>query len=319
MTATSGTVLDLPAVGRLFGDAATARGWDFLGNVPVSLRHRVRDGVAELVAQHGETLKCCFPMGQGGDGPFERLRRIRSFDDYPGMVVSSDHGNVFNRRFYDRHVATGGFVGCQPGGIAPVFSEAELVDPKGWIGTFAVAPFVLLIDHRKLNGLPVPRRWADLLDPVYRGQVVFSGWRRDGEQHYRQYNKFFLLSIAKEFGLEGVARLIRNVPALIHSAQMPRLAGGNASPGGIYVVPWSLADICPRRDRTEVVWPTDGALAYPLWLTVKAARRNRLGALIDYFYGEKLARYLDQNRYPALLPGREHGLPRAAQLKWLGW
>ena len=184
---------------------------------------------------------------------------------------------------------------------------------------FAVAPFVLLIDRRRLDGRPVPRRWADLMDPLYRDQVVFGGWRRDEDSRYSQFNTFFLLAMAKEFGLDGLTRLMANVPSLLHSAQMPRLAGTESSPGGIYVLPWSLADMCPRRTHTEVVWPEDGALAYPLWLTVKESQRRRLDVLLRYFHGGELAAYLNQNRYPALCPDQAPQLPAGAGFKWLGW
>jgi ABC-type Fe3+ transport system substrate-binding protein len=213
----------------------------------------------------------------------------------------------------------GAFSGCQPQGVAPAFAEAGLVDPEGLIGVFAVAPFVLLIDHRRLNGLPAPRRWAELMDPLYRDQVVFSGWRRKDEGRHRQINTFFLLSMAKEFGLDGLARLVRNVPALLHSAQMPRLAGTDGSPGGIYVVPWSLAALCPRRSETEVVWPEDGALAYPLWLTVKTTHLTPLDVLIRHFHGPDLGRLLNDNRYPALCPEQAPALPAGARFRWLGW
>ncbi|MDR3518133.1 MAG: ABC transporter substrate-binding protein [Azospirillaceae bacterium] len=327
LTGPTSIALDLSATSRPFGDTALARGlpqgWDFLGNVPVPLRHRVRDGVAELMTQHraggGAPLKCCFPMGQGGRGPIERLRTIRSLADYPNMLVSADHPNSFNRRFFDRHVRTGAFSACQPDGTAAVFTDCGLVDPCGWIGVFAVAPFVLLIDHRRLDGLPAPRRWADLFDPSYRGQVVFGGWRREGERCFNQFNKFFLLCIAREFGLDALARLVRNVPTLLHSAQMPRLAGTDASPGGIYVLPWLLADMCPRRTDTAVVWPEDGALAYPLWLTVKSDQHATVDPLIRYFYGAGLGQILDENHYPALNPDRPPALPPASRLKWLGW
>ncbi len=167
---------------------------------------------------------------------------------------------------------------------------AGLIDPRGWIGVFAVAPFVWLIDRRRLGELPTPGRWADLADPMYRGQVVLSGWRRDGERQWGHYNRFFLLAMARELGLGGLARLVLNVPGLMHSAQMPRLAGTDASLGGIYVLPWSLADMCPRRAHTEVVWPRDGALAYPLWMTAKTSRAPR-GSIrsIEHFHGSELA------------------------------
>lgn len=333
MNVRSSLVLDVapsssiePTMGP-FGDASIergmARGWDLLGTVPVPLRHWVRDAVADLVIGHRgkgrAPLKCCFPLGQGGHTPFERLRYIRTLDEFPDMLVSCEHGNAFNRHFYRQYVASGAFSACQSPHAAPVFADAGLIDPQGRIGVFAVAPFVLLIDRDRLDGRPVPRRWADLMDPVYRDQVVFSGWCREGERRYRQVNTFFLLFMALAFGIDGLARMLRNVPALLHSAQMPRRAGTAASPGGIYVLPWSLADLCPRRAATEVVWPEEGALAYPLWLTVKTAHAARLAMLAQYFHGPELADYLDHNRYPALCPGREPAVPPGARLTWPGW
>lgn len=320
-------LLDLQPRGRVFGDVASqrgsSRGWDFLGSVPVPLRARVRDGVADQVTaqrlQGGAALRACFPMGQGGTGPFERLRLIRKLDEFPRMLVSAEHGNAFNRRFHAQHVESCAFSACQPDGVADVFRDCGLIDPNGWIGVFAVAPFVMLIDRKRLNGRPVPQRWSDLVDPIYRDQVVFGGWRREAGEPWSHYSKFFLLAMLRQLGPRGLARLVANVPDLMHSAQMPRIAGTDSSPGGIYVLPWSLADICPRRQYTEVVWPEDGALAYPLWLSVQSAHRDRLDFLIRYFYGAELGDYLAHNRYPALCPDLAPCIPAGKTLSWLGW
>jgi ABC-type Fe3+ transport system substrate-binding protein len=299
------------------------RGLDFLGSVPVPLRNRVGDGLARLAAlrrsRGAAPLKYCFPRGQGGRSPFERLRFIRDLESYPAMQVSAEYGNAFNSRFYEAHVRSGAFSACQPRPAPPVFADAGLCDPEGWIGVFAVAPFVMLIDHGQLNGVPAPRRWSDLLEPAYRNRIVFGGWRQPGSQRYAHYNKFFLVAMAREYGLDGLARLLRNIPLLLHSAQMPRLAGTGMSPGGVFILPWFLADLCPRRSQTELVWPEDGALAYPLWLTVKSRDRDRLDFLIDHFYGADLGRYLNENRYPSLCPDLPAALPPGARLKWLDW
>lgn len=319
--------LDISRPPQVFGDPASPRakatGWDVLGSVPVPLRHMVRDGVASLVAdlRHhgGPALKCCFPMGQGGTTPFQRLRYVRDLDAYPDMLVSAEGANLFNRAFHRRFVEGGEFCAAQPSGVDEVFTRAGLVDPKGWIGVYAVAPFVLLVDQDRLGPLPVPRRWADLADPVYAGQVVFGGWRAPGERRYGAVNSFFLHCMAHELGLGGLARILANAPCLLHSAQMPRLAGTDAAPGGIMVAPLSLADMCPRRHRTQIVWPEDGALAYPLWLTVKRSRRQELAPLVEHFHGPDLAALLNANRYPALCPGQRPPMPAWAKLKWPGW
>jgi ABC-type Fe3+ transport system substrate-binding protein len=298
------------------GTGVDPRRLDFLGTVPVPVRRRVREGLAAELTRH-PAIRGCMPMGQGGSTPFERLRFIRDPAEYPAMLVSAEHGNIFNRRFHAAHVATGGFCACQPE-AADAFRSSGLVDSKGTIGVFAVAPFVMLIDRQRLNGLPAPKRWRDLIEPEYRGQVVFGGWRKAGESRYRSYNKFFLLCMAEAFGLDAVAALVKNVPALMHSAQMPRYAGSNMSAGGIYVLPWSLADLCPRRAVTAVVWPEDGAFAYPLWLTVNCIKRDAVLPLVAYFYGRALAAYLDANRYPALGMGAA-AIPPGAALRWPGW
>jgi hypothetical protein len=144
----AGILLDRDPAPRPFGDAEARRGeprrWDFLGNFPVPLRQRIRDGVADLVAESraagGPPLKCCFPMGQGGPGPFDRLRFIRALDDYPDMLVSAENGAAFNRRFHERFVAAGAFSGCQPARAASVFEACGLIDPKGWIGASRSRP-----------------------------------------------------------------------------------------------------------------------------------------------------------------------------------
>lgn len=318
--------LDLDPALRVFGDSASARaaprGWDFLGSSPVPLRARMRDDIAGAVQAHvaggGAQLKCCMPMGQGGRTPVERLRFVRELEDFPRLLVSAEHGNVFNRAFHAEHVERGAFAGCQPDGAAAAFTEAGLIDPRGWIGVFAVAPFVLLIDRKRLGSRPVPDSWTDLADPIYRGEVVFPGWRREGAHEWSAYSQFFLLSMLRLLGREGLRRVVANVPGLMHSAQMPRHAGAASSPGAVYVLPWSLADLCPRRDVTEVVWPREGGLAYPLWLTAQASHRDRLAPLLDYFFAATTAKWLDHNLYPSLAPGRA-ALPQGARLSWLGW
>ncbi|MFG1478749.1 ABC transporter substrate-binding protein [Xanthobacter sp. V4C-4] len=305
------------------GAAPAPAALDLLCDVPVPLRMRFADDLTRHLAAHrastGEAFSCQVPVGQGGASPFDHLRRIRALEAFPRMLVSARQGNAFNRRFHAAHVAGGAFASAQPEGVAPVFEAAGLVDPRGWIGVYAVAPFVMLVDRVRLGTRPLPRSWTDLAEPEWRGEVSFGGWRRPGARHHAALNTFFLLAMLRLIGPDRLVRLLANVPALTHSAQMPRIAGTGASVAAVYVVPWSLADICPRRARTAVVWPREGALAYPLWSTVQAAQRGRVAPLLDHLHGTATADFLDRNRYPALAPGRRPGLPEGARLVWPGW
>jgi ABC-type Fe3+ transport system substrate-binding protein len=310
------------AFGEVHAPRATARGWDFLGSCPAPLRMKMRDELADLLREihvkHGERLKGCMPMGHGGRTPFERLRYIRDLDDFPKLLVSSDHGNAFNRAFHARHVETGAFFAPQVSGAGRVFEAAGLIDPKGWIGVYAVAPFVLLVDRARLGARKIPQSWAELAEPVYRGEIALSGWRPEGAEKWRAFNQFFLVALARLLGDSFLRAVLANLAGLAHSAQMPRLAGTQNSLASIYVLPWSLADLCPRRDRTEIVWPREGALAFPLWMTAQAAHRDRVAPLADYFFSAETARWLDHNRYPSLAPNAA-GLPEGARLVWPGW
>lgn len=306
---------------ELVPPTGTAKGWDFLGGVPVPLRQHVRDSVSQLIGRepHLQSLKCCVSMGQGSHGPIQRLRYVKNYDDFPALLVAAEYGNVFNRNFYSTHVEGGRLAAVQPQLTHPAFVQAGLVDPKGWFGVFAVAPFVLLVDRRRLGQRPMPRCWADLLEPEFAGEVAFSGWRPEPNVPYRSFNMFLLLAIAREFGIEGLARLLGNVSGLMHTMQMARLAGHTSSCAAIYIVPWFFATLCPRREVTTIVWPEDGALAFPLWLTMKRAESERLSALVDHFYGTDLAAYLNSNCYPAACRERASSLPGTGRLKWIGW
>lgn len=324
---TNPLTLGLDTSRNIFDDPSSARtetgGWDFLGSCPVPLRARMREDIALIAQAHvaagGARLKWLMPMGQGGRTPMGRLRFIRELEEFPKLLASAEYGNAFNRAFHSAHVERGTFASLQPESSAEVFVEAGLIDPLGWIGVYAVAPFVLLIDRERLGSRPAPRSFAELTDPIYRGEVVFSGWRREGESRWRSYNLFFLVAMLRLLGETGFTALLANVPGLMHSAQMPRYAGTAASLGAVYVLPWALADLCPRRDRSEVVWPREGGLAFPLWMTAQAAHREKISPFADYFFAPATARWLDHNLYPSLAPGRPSVLPEGARLLFPGW
>ena len=111
-----------------------------------------------------------------------------------------------------------------------------------------------------------------------------------------------------------------NTRAILHNTVASRFAGTNHPQGGaISVMPWMQADICPRRDRTAVVWPEDGALVMPMGFSVASAKQPYVQPLLDFVCGDAYAKDLAHNRYPAVWADGPQALPEGATLDWLGW
>lgn len=291
---------------------------DCLGRLPVPLRWPVKSALDRVAMARGAAS--CLLMGGEWYAPFADLAGATGPDDLPGLLITSWSVDLFAAPLWD--MLTGGaFRRADPPALAAACAAAGLADPAGALVPFAVIPLVLLIDHRRLGQRPPPRRWADLLDPIYAGDIVFGGWRPHEQAAYQEVNEFLLLALLALFGADGLAGFAANVRCLTPNIRSARVAGSNnAQAAAIAVMPWLQADISPRRDRVAVVWPEDGALAMPLW---SIARRNRTAPaqdLLTALEGPALAAVFDANRYPAATrrDGAD-GFPPGARLRWPGW
>ena len=289
---------------------------DFLGRMPVPLRQGFTSGLDRAAAAAGGR-RICFVKGNEWYAPFDALARSEPTQRLPNMVLTPFTRDVLSISFQDR-LRAAGHAAATPRAMHP--AADGLSDPEGLFSVFAVIPWVFLIDHRKLEARPVPRRWEDLLDPVYHDQIVFGGWKRPSDGTYPDCNDFLLLNLYSRFGAAGVKAFAQNTRAIMHNTVASRFAGTNhPDMGAISVMPWMQADICPRRDRTSVIWPDDGAMTMPMGFSVAPEQRERVQPLIDFVCGDAYAAELARNRYPAVWADGPQGLPGGARLDWLGW
>ena len=291
---------------------------DFLGRMPVPLRYGFAAGLDRAATAAGGR-RICFLMGNEWYAPFDDLLHAGADAGFPHIILSPFTRDVLSVPFQQR-LREAGHGAAPPASVHPAVAAAGLVDPEGLFTVFAVIPWVLLIDHRKLGARPVPRHWEDLLDPVYHDQIVFGGWRRPSDGTYPDCNDFLLLTLYRRFGAAGLRAFAANTHAILHNTVAARFAGSNSEQGGaIAILPWLQADICPRRDRTSVIWPEDGAMTMPIGFSVATAQRERVQPLLDFICGDTYGAELARNRYPAVWAGGPQGLPPGARLNWLGW
>jgi ABC-type Fe3+ transport system substrate-binding protein len=291
---------------------------DFLGRMPVPLRQGFTSGL-DSAAHAAGGRRICFVKGNEWYAPFEALARAEPTAGFPHMILTPFTHDVLAVSFQER-LRAAGHAAATPRPIHPAAQGAGLVDPAGLFSVFAVIPWVFLIDHRKLGEKPLPLKWQDLVDPVYHDQIVFGGWKRPSDSTYPDCNDFLLLYVLRRFGSEGVRAFADNTRAILHNTVATRFAGtSNPQGGAISIMPWMQADICPRRDRTSVIWPDDGAMTMPMGFSVASSQRDRVQPLLDFVCGDAYSANLARNRYPAVWADGPQGLPDGARLDWIGW
>lgn len=303
-----------PQLGRL----------DLLGRMPVPLRRGFKAGLDQTVAAHrsatGEQLNCHFLAGAEWYRPFDGLATAAP-DDLPAMLVTTLHHDILAPALLKHYTPMPAATAASAApDMHPACLDAGLQDPLGVFHTFAAIPFVFLVDEKRLNGRQPPRSWSDLLDPVWAGEIVFGGWRPNDTEPYQDYNSYLLFCLFLEYGATGLEAFAANVRHLQHNIRTAAQAGSNSrNVGAIAILPWLQAALCPRRERTSVIWPEDGALAMPIGYLVRPETASRVQPLVDYVTGAGLGKMLAHNCYPPVNPAVDGAFPAGARLKWPGW
>lgn len=278
---------------------------------PVKLAVKERlDAICRAREEAGKPLRIHIPMGCTSVDPYDPLHLETDPDRLPDITASIGFGDFFRRGFRERFVDKGLFQAVLPQTVHPLHENAGIVDPEGRYTCYALTPYIFLVDTNRLGGVEPPRRWEDLLDPRYKGQINMCG---DGDD----MADAVLMSIHKQFGMQGIEALAANAHGLMHSSRMGK-SGGSSKGGGIYIIPYFFAETSIQPAHMRVIWPADGTAASPIYFLAKATSRPRLDDLLDFFtrgFGE-----IESARWFLPLGGPlPDNLPPGASIKWVGW
>lgn len=66
-----------------------------------------------------------------------------------------------------------------------VHIDAKYLDPEGYFGALALVPFGFIVNEELIEelGLDIPRKWEDLTDPQYRGEIIMADPSISGGQY----------------------------------------------------------------------------------------------------------------------------------------
>lgn len=251
------------------------------------------------------------PMGCTSVDPYDPLCFESDPDALPGVIASIGFGDFWKRGFVERFA--GVFEAAKPPVVSPLYEKAGMLDPDGARTIYGCTPYLFVVDEARMDGLAAPRTWAELLEPRYHDRITMCG---DGDD----MADAVLLSVFKDFGLEGIKRLAESCRGFMHSSSMTKAAGArDGGPGAIFIMPAFFACSTRQPASVRVVWPQDGAAASPLYFLARKSGKQRLAPVVDALTTGFAAIPSAAWFAPLALAPERSPLPPEASLKWVGW
>ncbi|WP_321530988.1 ABC transporter substrate-binding protein [uncultured Desulfuromonas sp.] len=250
----------------------------------------------------------------GADWMEEHIHQATSVAELPDLFVSAGFDVFFDPQGIGGYCRDGLFAALEYPAVNGDFDGMTLADPRHAYSMISVVPAVFMVDKQQLGDLPIPRTWADILEPIYAGKISLPVGDFD------LFNAI-LLTLHKEFGDEGIERLGRSMLSSLHPAQMVKTASRQQDDKPLVtILPYFFTRMATHVPSVEIVWPEDGAIISPIFMLAKRDRLDELRPLADLVAGEEVGTILAQKGlFPSLNPQVKNSLPEVAPWKWLGW
>lgn len=300
----------------LLKDYSPSEELDFYGNTICPLKFTFKDALEDIVKRNhknGEELKCYIESGREANSVCEEVFNNTGIEKFPNILFSKEFNEYLHKGFQDDMTGKGYFKDYKYENPTKEIVDAGILDPKGEYTVYSVMADVLLIDEKRLGDLPVPKTMEDLLNPIYKDNIIIFGKKK------KEFSNAVFLYINKEYGEEGLKKFSHNIKSALHGAQMSKVAGTSSSEAAaIYIVSWFFAKTC-TKENVKIHWPIDGAMTLPMYMMVKNNEKKGVQDIVDYVTGEEFGKICVKANTPTTNGNVDNGLPEGATFKWLGW
>lgn len=188
----------------------------------------------------------------------------------------------------------------------------SLRDPNHDYSMIGIVPAVFLVNTKELGERPLPKTWADILDPIYEGSISLP------VSDFDLFNAI-MLHLYKEFGIDAIRRLKKQLIASMHPAQMVKSDRGRRVKPAISVMPYFFTKMALPGSVMKAIWPEDGAIVSPIFMLTKSAKEKELRPITEFFLSKEVGEILShKGMFPSTHVDVENNLPNQ-NLKWVGW
>lgn len=287
---------------------------NLLGLLPCPLKIPLQEALELFLQDSNLSLTYCLEGNANNQlSYYDYVQHFQEIDELPDLIISPGLNSFFYRDFFNKFLKTGCFTDIIDYPLNPQLAELGFQDPNGHYNMLAMNLSIIVVDHTKLDNLPIPKSWEDLLQPQFARQVTIRG-----------SGSFFcetlLLNIYQDYGFQGLRNLGRSVKNACHPAEMVKCAGSNRGDGtAISIMPLFFAQTIKNKDQVSIIWPKEGAIVSPVSMLVKTAKVKQLQEIIQFFTGPLVGQICADACFPSIHPTVDNKLPPGAKLKWLGW
>lgn len=244
---------------------------------------------------------------------YSYVEQLDDIDEIPDIVISPGINSFFYKSFVNKFIDKGFFADAAQYIPNDALSRVGIKDPGNNYTIITMNLLVIVVDKIKIGNRPLPSKWGDLLNPEFEKSVAIRG-----------KNNFFcettLLTIYKQFGIEGIRKLGKAVNYGWHPAQMAKSAGsGNVDSPVVSVMPYFFTKTIKHKENVKVVWPEDGAIVSPVTMLVKAEKAQELKKISEFFTGKGVGQICAEANFPSLNPEVDNEIPENAAFNWVGW
>ncbi len=276
------------------------------------------EAIKEYVSDYNEKhdVKIHYPMGETMDFKTytEALELVEDIDRYPDVILQCDYKSIFAPNFI-RFREAGHFVDVlRDGEVHPFYQSFDYQDPKGVYTLLGTSFPIIVVDKTILGGLPVPKSFRDLLDPIYRGKISIHGHGTSS------CDMSIMMHIHQLYGKEAMLTFAKSIHSLRHFSSVVKDIGkGKAELPPIGIIPDMFKDLILRKPQTEVVWPEDGSPLFPLWMTVKKKKVQEAKDLIDFITGPLMGQLWASASFASRRPDVKNNQYDGMPVHFIGW
>lgn len=194
--------------------------------------------------------------------------------------------------------------------------DAGMVDKDALWTASNTHLMVFMVNTELVPEADLPKSWADLLEPRWKGKIVMANPDKSGTAYAQVYGVY------KMFGDEGLAKLVDNATILDSSSLVYKGTAEGEFPLGITMEYAAFRYVAGGNKNVKLVYPSDGVISAPEGAAVIKGSKHPEEAqlLVDYLLSKEVEDMIFEKYYrrPARPDaGAIEGLPAASSLNIL--